>query len=61
MHIAAIQKLFFRRIFGADARGARTNRRNFDAPLSSLKRFLGRRYFGLEFVTSFQSSFTRSV
>ena len=27
---------------------------NFDAPLSSLKRFLGRRYFGFEFISSFR-------
>ena len=47
---------FFQRILGAFARNARTND---DAPLSSLKRLLGRCYFGLEFVTSFQLFFRK--
>ena len=47
---------FFQRILGAFARNARTND---DAPLSSLKRLLGRCYFGLESVTSFQLFFRK--
>ena len=40
--------LLFQRILGACVR---RNWPNFDAPLSSLKRFLGCRYFGLKLVT----------
>ena len=62
MHIVALQKHFFRRILRVLARGAKTNgETSMHLLISSLKSFLGRRYFGLKFISSLQPSLARSV
>ena len=54
VQIAALQNLFFRRILGALARGASTNgETSMHLLIFSLKRFLGRRFFGFEFIDLF--------